>query len=92
MNRCLKINMIIEIKEGLLENLIRKNAQKFKIEGYAQAMDKKTVKIVACGKSDDIDSFLDALYKGHKNTKPSSLEVDPFLRDKDYRGVFRVIE
>ena len=92
MNKCLKIILKIEAKEGVLQDFIQKNAKKSKIEGIAQAIDKETVKIIAFGSNENIDEFIDSLYAGYKNIKPTVIEVEPFLRDKDYRGVFRVIE
>lgn len=92
MMKCLKIILQIDITEGLLQNFVQKNAKKFNIEGTAQAIDKKTAKIIACGTNENMESFVDSLYKGYKDQKPSVVEVEPFLRDKDYRGVFRVIE
>ena len=58
----------------------------------AQAIDAHTIKIIACGSNKDLEEFMDSLYIGYKNIKPSGMESEPFLRDKDYRGVFRIIE
>jgi acylphosphatase len=92
MNKCLRITLQIKIEEGTLQNYIQKNAKKFNIEGIAQAVDKETIKIIACGESENIDKFVDSIYAGYKDAKPTIIEVEPFLKDKDYRGVFRLIE
>jgi acylphosphatase len=92
MNKCLRITMHIKIREGMLQDYIQKNAKKFNIEGTAQAVDKEVIKIIACGKSDNIDNFIDSLYEGYKDVRPTIIDVEPFLKDKDYRGVFRLIE
>jgi acylphosphatase len=92
MNKCLKITLQIEVKDGMLQNFIQKNAKKYNIEGTVQAIDKHTVKIIICGSGEEMDEFVDSLYKGYKDIKPSVIEVEPFLKDKDYRGVFRLIE
>lgn len=92
MNKCLRITLQIKVQEGFLEDFIQKHAKKFGIEGTAQVVDKQIVKIVACGASEKIDQFIDAIYKGYKDQKPTVIEVEPFLKDKDYRGVFRLIE
>ena len=92
MNKCLKIILKMEVKEGLLQDFIQKNAKKYNIEGTAQAIDKETIKIISCGLNENIDDFVDSLYKGYKNQTPTIVEVEPFLKDRDYRGVFRLIE
>lgn len=79
--------------EALLRNFIQKHATALSIEGTVHIEDEEKVLIIACGVGDAVDLFLDELYKGYKNNKPSVAEVEPFLKgDKDYRGVFRIIE
>jgi acylphosphatase len=92
MNKCLRITLQIEVTNGLLENFIQKNAKKFKVEGSAQVINKQVIKIVVCGTTEQMDEFVDSLYQGYKEVKPAVIEVEPFLKDKDYRGVFRIIE
>lgn len=91
MNKCLKINLIIQDAQGLLESFVQKNAKKYNIEGTA-FLSENIIKIIACGDSDKLDEFVDSLYKGYKDVKPSLIEVEPFLKDKEYRGIFRIIE
>ena len=50
------------------------------------------VKIVACGIKDKMDTFIDILHQGSTASRPEDIEVEPFLKEKEYRGVFRVIE
>lgn len=92
MNKCLKITLILKSTEGILQNFVQKNAQKFNIEGTVQSADNETIKIIACSKVDNLDKFIDSLYQGYKNNVPQIIEIEPFLKDKDYRGVFRIIE
>jgi acylphosphatase len=92
MNKCLKIVLEIKIEEGLLQDFIQKNAKKFNIEGIVQAIDQNTIRIIACGSNDNVDKFMDLIYAGYKKQIPTIIEVEPFLKDKDYRGVFRLIE
>ncbi len=91
MNKCLKISLAINNAQGLLESFIQKNAKNFKIEGIAYLAEGQ-IKITACGSAENLDEFVDSLYKGYKDIKPSLIEVEPFLKDKDYRGIFRIIE
>lgn len=91
MKRCLKIVVSIKVDEAL-RTFLQKQAAQHAIEGTVHIPDKETVSIIACGESDNLDLFLDEIYKGHRANKPLHVEIEPFLKDKDYRGVFRIIE
>jgi acylphosphatase len=92
MNKCLKITFTVEVPGDFLRSFIQKNARKKDIEGTVQMMNEKKIRIIACGTKDNVDSFLDIIHKGSANFLPEDVEVEPFIKDKDYRGVFRVIE
>lgn len=93
MNKCLRITFIADFPEGFLQSFIQKHAKKLQLEGIAQVIGPgKKVRIIACGAKDDVDAFLDILHKGSSACDLENIEVEPFLKDKDYRGVFRVIE
>jgi acylphosphatase len=92
--KCLHIMFSSQgVSEELLKKFMKKNAEKLLIEGLAQFMhDDKRIKIIACGDKEKVDLFLDILYKGAPKVSLDDIEVEPFVRDKDYRGVFRIIE
>lgn len=94
MNKCLRITMTAKLPANFLVNFIQKEAKKLGLEGTAQLVEKKDgkVKIAICGKLDALDDFIDAMYTGAKGFELYELEIEPFLKDKDYRQVFRVIE
>lgn len=94
MNKCLRIVLTADFPSNFLTSFIQKHAKKLDLEGTAQLDDpkEKRVKIIICGNADALDDFLDALYKGTKGFELHDLEIEPFLKDKDYRQVFRVIE
>lgn len=94
MNKCLRITLMGDYPPNFLVNFIQKHAKTFDLEGTAQLDDAKEgrIKIIICGSSDALDDFLDALYQGTKGFELHDLEIEPFLKDKDYRQVFRVIE
>jgi len=92
MNKCLEVTLSLKSYSDDLISYIQRSAKKLRVEGTLQALDKKTVKIIACGQSEVVDKFMDAVYNGNKGLKPTAVEVEPFLKDKDYRGVFRLIE
>ncbi len=93
MNKCLKIMLTAEFAQGSLANILAKHAQKLQLEGVAQIVgpDNK-VSIVVCGSVDGVDEFLDLLHKDTPKWKLLDIEVEPFLTEKRYRGVFRIIE
>jgi len=92
MNKCLRITFTADVSSDVLRSFIQKNARKMCIEGTAQLVGPQKVRIIACGTKDDVDLFLDIIHKGTATCVPEDIEVEPFIKDKDYRGVFRVIE
>lgn len=94
MNKCLRIRMVAQFPENFLTSFIQKIAKKSGLEGTAQLVNpkEKEVKITICGSIEALDQFIDAIYTGIKGFELEELEVEPFLKDKDYRQVFRVIE
>jgi acylphosphatase len=91
MNQCVKITLVVKASRDLLSNMIKKNAERLSIEGIGNVEGRGTIKIIAHGAHDSIDEFIDILYLGYKGARPSIIEVEPFLKNKDYRGIFRVI-
>lgn len=92
MSQCLRIVLMMDIPDDFLHEFIKKNARNLDLEGTAQLDQQKTVKIVACGKKEAIDQFLDMLHQKGAKHFLEPLEIEPFIKDRDYRGVFRIIE
>jgi len=93
MNKCLRVTFVGDIPEGFLNNVVQKIAKNLNLEGTVQlVLIENKVKIIVCGDRDIVDQFIDHLHKGAGKVSLESLEIEPFLKDKDYRGVFRVIE
>lgn len=91
MNKCLRITFSAGFPEGFLQSFLLKHARILDLEGAAQVVD-DTVRVIACGTKEKVDEFLDMIYKGTTQYIPENIEVEAFLKDKDYRGVFRIIE
>jgi len=93
-NKCLKITFRGDLPKSFLKSVVQKHAQKLSLEGTVQRVqaDGFVTRVIACGSKDAIDDFLDLLYRGATDMELSDVEVEPFLKDRDYRGVFRVIE
>ena len=93
MNKCLKISFGADIPEGFLRTFVQKYARQCELEGMARVFNaEEKIVVVVCGHKDAVDDFLDILHKGSKGVYLEDIEVEPFLKDRDYRGVFRVIE
>jgi acylphosphatase len=91
MNKCLKITLWLDPKNNFLHEAVQKSARQLELEGLIQQLGLDQFKIIVCGKKDNVDLFVDFLH--NQSTKEiKSIEIEPFLKDRDYRGVFRVIE
>lgn len=94
MNKCLRIIVTAKFPDELLVNFIQKSAKKLALEGTAQIIDQnaKTIRITICGEAQALDDFIDILHAGTKGFDLIRAEIEPFLKDKDYRAVFRILE
>jgi acylphosphatase len=91
-SKCIKITFTGKPKQDFLEKVVKKHARTLQVEGLAQGTDEGVFKIIVCGEVDHIDSFIDMIHKESVKALLKNIEVEPFLKDKDYRGVFRIIE
>lgn len=93
MHKCLKITFSADFPAGFLSDVVQKTAQKLGLEGTVQIVSvNNRARIVVCGDKDKVDSFLDIIHKGTAKYIPEEIEIEAFAKDKDYRGVFRIIE
>ena len=92
MNKCLKITFnAAGLSLRFLRLFIQKHARTLRIEGTAQIIASQTAQVIACGSKDDVNLFVDEIYKGSSDCAPENIETEPFVKRKDYRGVFRII-
>ena len=92
MKKCLKITLVSKLLGGALRDSIQAAARKLNLEGTVKFMEPNEIVIIACGSKDDIDGFLDNIHEGFGVSLPEDVLVEPFLKEKDYRGIFRVLE
>lgn len=92
MNQCLRITFSLKVASDFLPQCVRKEAQSLGIEGIAQAIDQGKIKIIACGSKQSVEQFIDFLHAQAAKTAVEDIQVEPILKEKDYRGVFRIIE
>lgn len=91
MNKCVRITCSLEMLDDALL-AIQKYARTLFIEGTIQATSPDRLKIVACGSKEKVDEFVDLVHKELARFNAQNLEIEPFLKDKDYRGVFRILQ
>lgn len=91
MRKCLKIHVTGKVQNVAYRAHAQKHAQALGIEGTAQNADDGSVVIYACGPADALDKFIDLLYKGTPESQVADISAEPFVNEKDFRGVFRVI-
>jgi len=93
MYKCLKISFSAanNLDNSLLAH-IQKKAQQLGTEGTAQLVKaEKIIKIIIVGPKEAVDDFVEFLHKGPGGNLLDNLEVEPFIKDRDYRGAFRII-
>ncbi len=88
MNKCVKITITVESLSEFLHEIIKPYARKMDLEGMVQPVGQVQARIIACGKKEKVDAFVELLQK----EALKDIEIEPFVKDKDYRGVFRVVE
>ena len=94
MYKSLRITMSAsDIPTQFLKKFIQKKALQLELEGTAQLVKSDSIiRIFVCGLKDHVDSFIDFLHKSPGSVQLNSSEVEPFFKEKDYRGVFRIVE
>lgn len=93
MNKCLRISFEAKVSLEFLRDFVQKEAQSLGLEGTVQIMESsEKVLIIVCGKKQSTDDFLDTLHKELAEHNIQIIGVEAFVKNKDYRGVFRVIE
>jgi len=92
MNRCMRITCSVQNDRSILHSFVQKYAKTFSLEGMVQPISDTAVRVIVCGTQEAIEDFVDALHHGVIEHKLNTIEIEPFLKNRDYRGVFRVIE
>lgn len=92
MKKCLKITFPTPVADQFLQ-LIHRQARTLKVEGtLAVIQPEQLVRIIVCGEKDEVDHFLDFIHKEGAKHNIHSIMAEPMLKERDYRGAFRIIE
>lgn len=92
MKKCLRILVTATFPGSFLSSFVQKHARELNLEGTVQLVAPDQMRIIVCGEKESVDQFLDLCHKGDKKWHADAITTEPFIKDKDYRGVFRVIE
>ena len=92
MKLCVKMTFVVGTQKDFLRAYVLKHATKLEVEGTAQIAKPNRAVIIACGKKDNVDDFIDVIHKGSTKYSLDQIEMEPFVKIRDYRGIFRVIE
>ncbi len=93
MKKCIRLTFGAHVPEGFLSTVILAQARSHELEGSAQhVVAESIIRVIACGDKDNIDDFLDSVLKELAKKKIDDYEIEPFVKDREYRGVFRIIE
>lgn len=92
MNKCIRFVIEGALPKDFLASHVLKQARHHHLEGIAQQLSENSVRILACGNADDLDNFLDELHRELHDLSVAPFDIIPFLKDRDFRGVFRIIE
>jgi acylphosphatase len=91
MDQNLMITLVVGQAKSFLDEFVKKYANNYGLEGSARLVSANQVKLIICGDSDKVDDFIDLLYKKFEKYKIEDISVEPYFRERDYRGIFRVI-
>lgn len=94
MSVCVLITCAVNIMATDFLESIAHHARNVRIEGFVARVagdSAHTLRIIACGTRESIDSLVDILHEQGVPYGMHDLQIEPFSRDKDYRGAFRVI-
>ncbi len=91
MKKSLRITVTCANAERAKRDFIQKRAQGFGLEGVVQQPQEDQLIMYVSGLFDRVDDFVDLLYLGAAGYVFKDIEIDS-CDNRDYRGVFRVVE
>lgn len=91
MNKCILVLVVGNLSEPL-QDFLKTEADKKRIEGTVQADEAGRIRMVICGAKDMIDQFIDKIYAQSSHYELGEIDIEPFFKHKDFRGVFRIVK
>lgn len=94
MNKCIKImwHMPSEPVESVLLSAIQQSADNLSVEGILRIKTPQLCEIMAAGEKQAVDKFLDEVYRIVEAPQNlGELEIIAAAKERDYRGIFRIM-
>jgi acylphosphatase len=91
MKKCVRIVFTQENGFALLDATIKDVARKLDLEGTAAQVHDNEYEIIVHGEKEKVDQFIDKAIEQFIQEDVDDYHVEPFLKEEDYRGVFRVV-
>ena len=77
---------------AILRALIENAAKKYDLEGTLYVRRPDQLQAIAAGSKDTVDQFIDQLHRDIHEEMQVAFEIEAASKDRDYRGVFRIVE
>jgi hypothetical protein len=90
--KCLKILFNADVAKAGLQKVLQTCTKKVAVEGVAQMFAENNIRIIVCGSVENVDIFIDLMYQELGKANIEEPVIEPFLKDRDYRGIFRIVE
>lgn len=93
MYKCVKVRVQCRAEcSHAVRQGIEQHARSLDIEGVLHARGDAVLEILVAGTKEQIDAFIDRLVQFKHESQIEGFEVEAALKERDFRGVFRVIE
>lgn len=92
MAKCLEISISFQGNRIPFQEKIAKKAKECQLEGILEIKSDSQLLVSVCGTVNEIDKFIDFLYEEQQDLSAVIIDIEPFIKEKDYRNVFRIIE
>ena len=89
---CLEISISFQGNRIPFQEKIAKKAKEYQLEGILEIKSDSELLVSVCGSVNEIDKFIDFLYEEQQDLSAVIIDIEPFIKEKDYRNVFRIIE
>lgn len=97
MRKCIKMIVTDYHDIDAFYKAVKKYADFAQVEGVAEPLSEEELQIVVYGPKESVDDFVCAVEDAvitvaEESSQGSGLMVEPFIKEEDYRGVFRFIK
>jgi acylphosphatase len=91
MRKGVKISIRGTFDHNIFDEFILQRASKLGIQGSLQVFDNNNLLVYAVGETESVEFLIDDIYGDASGANVEELNVKPLDEDKDFRGIFRVI-